>query len=146
MSQSDFWRYAVWAVALFFAATWTFGLVVNPKSRLKATVAAIAIWWLLIAATALSSLSALHLVWLMPVSLLACGIVQQAGVARDFRGPSLGGIFLRVGVVILLAASAAAVYAAPRSAAAKHEFQRANACPSTGQHRGKCPGDVSRPV
>lgn len=29
-----------------------------------------------------------------------------------------------------------------RSTAAKHEFQRANPCPSTGQRRGRCPGYV----
>lgn len=30
----------------------------------------------------------------------------------------------------------------PRSAAAKHEFQREHPCPSTGERRGKCPGYV----
>lgn len=28
----------------------------------------------------------------------------------------------------------------PRSQAAKAEFQRLHACPSTGRHRGPCPG------
>lgn len=31
---------------------------------------------------------------------------------------------------------------APRSTAAKAEFQRQQPCPATGQHRGKCPGYV----
>lgn len=31
---------------------------------------------------------------------------------------------------------------AKRSNAVKHEFQRSNPCPVTGNHRGKCPGYV----
>ena len=32
--------------------------------------------------------------------------------------------------------------AGPRSAAERHAFQREHPCPSTGQHRGSCPGYV----
>lgn len=35
---------------------------------------------------------------------------------------------------------ASSAEAAPRSAAARAEFQRANPCPATGKARGACPG------
>ena len=50
------------------------------------------------------------------------------------------------GLVAAVAATAmllaAAGQAAPRSAAARAEFKRANPCPATGQSRGRCPGWV----
>jgi len=48
----------------------------------------------------------------------------------------------RLIVTLLLACALPAHAAHPRSTAAKHDFQRMTPCPSTGQHRGKCPGYV----
>ena len=47
---------------------------------------------------------------------------------------------LTVAVCVCLALVANA--AQPRSASAKHAFQRNHPCPSTGQPRGKCPGYI----
>ena len=47
-----------------------------------------------------------------------------------------------VAALALLALIGCASQAAPRSAAAKAEFQRQQPCPTTGQRRGKCPGHV----
>lgn len=43
-------------------------------------------------------------------------------------------------VLAMLAALAVGADAAPRSAAARAEFVRANPCPATGATRGACPG------
>lgn len=40
----------------------------------------------------------------------------------------------------LLLAFAGAAFSSPRSPALRAEFQRIEACPATGQHRGPCPG------
>lgn len=49
---------------------------------------------------------------------------------------------MRAILIFLTAATLLASVAArtDRSAAELHAFQRANPCPSTGQHRGACPG------
>lgn len=45
-------------------------------------------------------------------------------------------------IIYALAAPAIASDHQPRSAAAKHGFQRENPCPSTNERRGKCPGYI----
>jgi hypothetical protein len=47
-------------------------------------------------------------------------------------------------LALLIACSVGVAAAAPahRSAAARAAFQRTTACPSTGAHRGACPGHV----
>lgn len=45
-------------------------------------------------------------------------------------------------IAALLLLTAGLVDAAPRSMAARAEFQRANPCPATGKARGACPGYV----
>lgn len=52
------------------------------------------------------------------------------------------GLVQRFGVAALMGAMAAVALASPRSTAAKRAFQRAVPCPSTGAHRGSCPGYV----
>jgi len=48
-----------------------------------------------------------------------------------------------VAVTAILVCFPAAVFAnTHRSTAAKHEFQRAHPCPSTGERRGRCPGYI----
>jgi 5-methylcytosine-specific restriction endonuclease McrA len=47
---------------------------------------------------------------------------------------------MKAAAVLLMAISLSADARIPRSQAAKHEFQREHACPSTGRHRGPCPG------
>jgi len=48
--------------------------------------------------------------------------------------------FLLLALLALLHATSEAK--THRSTAAKHEFQRQQPCPSTGQHRGRCPGHI----
>lgn len=43
-------------------------------------------------------------------------------------------------LLLFLATSGQAWAKIPRDQSELRAFQRANACPSTGQHRGKCPG------
>jgi hypothetical protein len=62
--------YITWGAALFFAVTWTAGLMLRPDFRLKSTIATITLWWLWIALAALRVISVFHLLWLMPLSLL----------------------------------------------------------------------------
>jgi hypothetical protein len=62
--------YITWGAVLFFAVTWTAGLLLRPDFRLKSTVATIILWWLWIALAACRVISVFHLVWLMPLSLL----------------------------------------------------------------------------
>jgi hypothetical protein len=41
--------YVAWALALFFAASWAFGIIVRPDYSLKSTVATVIFWWIEIA-------------------------------------------------------------------------------------------------
>lgn len=54
----------------------------------------------------------------------------------------MASIQVRAVAAATLLCVAAACAAAPRSHAAKAEFQREHPCPSTGQARGACPGFV----
>lgn len=47
---------------------------------------------------------------------------------------------MRQAVVFLLVMAAFSADAFPRSRAVLREFQREHACPSSGAHRGACPG------
>lgn len=65
--------------------------------------------------------------------LAACEMDRSGNATKTFKGLAL---------VLASAVLSHATEAAPRSQAAKAAFQRANPCPATGQHRGKCPGYV----
>lgn len=69
---------SVWVLAVFFAATWTLGLVTQPRFRWASTVAGVICWWGYLAAAALGWLNPLHLLWLMPVILLLAQIFMRA--------------------------------------------------------------------
>ena len=58
------------------------------------------------------------------------------------RGDGTSEMTKAISLVALLAFSHAAQAKIHRSTAAKHAFQRENPCPSTGQHRGSCPGYI----
>ena len=68
---------AAWAVVLFFAISWSAGVIINPQFRVKATIAALMHWWVLIIIIALSGVSVFHLLWLMPLVIILCTIVMQ---------------------------------------------------------------------
>lgn len=63
-------EYATWAVALFFAATWTFGLVMSPRNRNGSNILTVMLWWVAIALAFAGSFSVFHLLWVFPVSLI----------------------------------------------------------------------------
>lgn len=62
--------YAVWAVAVFFAFGWAFGLVASPRNRLGSNILTVILWWAAIAACAAGAFSVFHLLWLFPVFLV----------------------------------------------------------------------------
>jgi len=103
-------EYFVWGLAMFFAASWTFGLIMRPDFRLKSTIVTIAYWWLIIGLAILASISVYHLFWLMPVALLVPMLLMQVELSRTLR-VSVGGIFIKslfiigpaIGAVIYLA-------------------------------------------
>ncbi|NUT81780.1 hypothetical protein [Pseudomonas brassicacearum] len=68
---------AAWVVVLFFAVSWSAGVIINPPFRVKATIAALMHWWVLIITVALTGVSVFHLLWLMPLVIILCTIVMQ---------------------------------------------------------------------
>ncbi len=91
-------HYVAWAVILFFAVSWTFGLVVAPQHRVKSTVVALAHWWISIAVVVLTGLSVYHLLWILPLTLVVSMVALNMEL-RKFRA-NVGTIFLKVAVVI----------------------------------------------
>jgi hypothetical protein len=67
----DYAEYAVWALAIFFAGTWAFGLVTSPRNRIGSTILTVIIWWVLIAFASTETFSVFHLLWAFPVALVA---------------------------------------------------------------------------
>ncbi|WP_460135944.1 hypothetical protein [Pseudomonas sp. S1_E04] len=91
-------RYAAWTVVLFFAVSWTFGLLVAPQHRVKSTVVALTHWWISIAIVVFIGLSVYHLFWLMPLALVVSMVALNIEL-RKFRA-NVGTIFLKVALVM----------------------------------------------
>jgi len=91
-------KVAVWVVALFFAGAWSFGLIVDPRKRIKATVVTVGLWWILMVFPALGAFNVLHLLWLMPLALIVPGGIQAGHVQRRLAHPSLS--YVAVGSVL----------------------------------------------
>jgi hypothetical protein len=98
--------YVAWGLALFFSATWTLGLIGNPRMRLVSTVAAMACWWLLIAAAAAGLFHVLHLVWLMPLMLAIARAWMQVELQQSLT-TSLGSVLIKTVAVGSLAGAIA---------------------------------------
>ncbi len=56
----EYVEYVLWGLSLFFAGSWTFGLLIRPSYRLKNTVVTVVYWWVAIALVYLGELSPLH--------------------------------------------------------------------------------------
>lgn len=76
--------YATAAVAIFFAGSWTLGVLTNPEYRLKATVAGLVCWWVLLSASYGAAFHILHLWWLFPASMFLAQTVMQTDM-MDIR-------------------------------------------------------------
>lgn len=86
--------YITWGVVLFFACSWTFGLIVRPDFRLKSTIVTLVYWWTTIGLVALSSTSVFHLLWLMPLALFVPMVIMHAEISTKFHA-SVGSIFVK---------------------------------------------------
>lgn len=75
----------VWALAVFFAATWTLGLLAQPRFRVASTVAGVACWWGYMGVAALGWLNPLHLAWLMPGVMLVSQVLMQAELQASLQ-------------------------------------------------------------
>lgn len=73
---------AAWGVVLFFAISWSVGVIINPQFRVKATLAALMHWWVLIGITLISGVSVFHLLWLMPIAIVICTAVMMVELRR----------------------------------------------------------------
>ena len=80
--------YVAWGVVLFFAISWTIGLLFRPETRFLSTVAAVIHWWIMIGVTAFSATKVWHLFWLMPLALIVCMVAMGALVSVGNRKPS----------------------------------------------------------
>lgn len=69
---------AVWVLAGFLAATWTLGLITQPRFRWVSTMAGVICWWAYLAAAAVGLINVLHLIWMMPGILLLAHIFMRA--------------------------------------------------------------------
>ena len=88
-------RIVLWVIAIFFAASWLFGLIVRPDYRMKSTVVTVAYWWLEIAIVYFAGLHPAHLLWLMPLALIVPAVTMTSMLHR-----SVGTIFAVSSVVI----------------------------------------------
>ncbi|MDH0095300.1 hypothetical protein N7333_01755 [Pseudomonas sp. GD04158] len=86
--------YALWAVVFFFSASWTLGLIINPSMRVKSTIVTIIYWWISIGFALVSAFNPWHLLWLMPLALIAPMLFMQAEMASSFR-TSVTSIFFK---------------------------------------------------
>ena len=75
-------------VALFFAGSWTFGLLSTPNTT-PPTKVTVLYWWIEILIAFLDGYSALHLLWLMPLSIFVPTILMTRGVFTTFLKSSL---------------------------------------------------------
>lgn len=89
---------AAWVVVLFFAVSWSAGVIINPPFRVKATIAALMHWWVLIITVALTGVSVFHLLWLMPLIIILCTAVMQIEL-RNLRTKVMS-IFVKSAVLI----------------------------------------------
>jgi hypothetical protein len=64
------YEYVVVAVALFFAATWAFGLAMSPRNRTGGNIITVVLWWVALSAWFFGDFNALHLLWIFPAALL----------------------------------------------------------------------------
>lgn len=70
-------RYVVWALALFFAGSWAFGLVVSPRNRIGSTILTVLVWWACMAAAAAGAFSVFHLLWMFPLALVVPAVLMM---------------------------------------------------------------------
>lgn len=87
-------KWITWAVVLFFALSWTFGVIRHQQFRLKATVVSMVFWWIEIFIAMAGGFVVFHLLWLMPVSLI---VPMQVGNADQLKAPpgSVARIFFK---------------------------------------------------
>ncbi len=97
--------YVLWAVVLFFAATWTLGVVTQPHMRLKSTVSTVILWWACIVLVALSMFSPWHLLWLMPLAVFAPVIFMQMEISSRMT-TSLASVLVKSALVVGLGVAA----------------------------------------
>lgn len=91
--------YVLWAAVLFFAGSWTLGLLMNPRMRLKSTIVTVLYWWICIGFAATSQFSPWHLLWLMPLSLVVPMLFMMTGsvvaifiASAIIIGPAIGAL------------------------------------------------------
>ncbi|MCF7545307.1 hypothetical protein [Pseudomonas petrae] len=89
---------AVWVVVLFFAVSWTVGMLVSPQHRMKSTIAALAHWWISIAVIGATGISVYHLLWMMPLALMLCMVAMNLELTK-FKARTFT-IFLKAAVVV----------------------------------------------
>lgn len=88
----------LWAIALFFAASWLFGLLIRQDLRLKSNVVTVAYWWVEIAIVFFAGLHPAHLLWLMPLALIVPSLIMTNLLLSGHN--TVGTIFVASGFVI----------------------------------------------
>ena len=86
--------YIVWGLVLFFAGSWTFGLIVRPDFRLKSTIVTLIYWWAFIALVFILGISVYHLLWLMLLALFIPMMLMQAEITTKLHA-NVGSIFIK---------------------------------------------------
>ena len=87
----EFLRYLVWGLAFFFAIGWTIGWLAKPYGQLKSTVVTILFWWAEILGVLATSVSVLHLLWLMPLSLILPAVIMLRTLSPVEESSQSGG-------------------------------------------------------
>ena len=86
--------YITWGLVLFFAGSWTIGLIVRPDFRIKSTIVTLIYWWAIIGLVFLSSISVFHLLWLMPLALVIPMILMQTEISTKLQA-NVASIFVK---------------------------------------------------
>ncbi len=85
-------------VALFFAGSWTFGLLSTPNTA-PSTKVIVLYWWIEILIAFLDGYSALHLLWLMPLS-MAVSLISVSQYTNIWYTASVFGVLVKSLVVL----------------------------------------------
>lgn len=78
----QWFEYVIWAAAIFFAGSWTLGLVLSPRNRTGGNILTVVLWWIAMVATFIGEFSSMHLLWAFPAALLVPLLLLGARAAR----------------------------------------------------------------
>ena len=101
--------YIAWGLAFFFAGSWTIGIVMY---RVKSNIVTVLLWWIEIGLAGLGFYSAVHLFWLMPMSVAIPWQLESIEM-RTHVYARIGSIFIKSAIPLGVAIAVLVYLSAP---------------------------------